>query len=444
MSNLSDNAPGPVRRIGLATATLLVVANMIGVGVFTAAGFMIGAIGNAPAVLFAWLVGGIAAYCGALAYAELGAALPHNGGEYQLLTRIYHPIVGFVAGWVSLVVGFAAPLALYAMAFGEYLQTFVPAAQPLVSGLILIAVFTVLHAVHIEAGGMFQNAFTLGKIALIVGFIALGWRHCDWSYVTGESVRPFGDAVLAPAFPAQLVYVAFAYNGWNAVQYLAGEVRRPERFVPWAVLGGTVLVALLYLGLNAVFLAAAPAAELAQAEGRVAYVAAVNLFGTEGGKFISVMIALGLVSTVSATIMTGPRGVEVMSGDYPALRFLSGRGSKGGPVFAILLQSCLAAVMMLSSTLRNLMNYVGLTLSVCTALTVFGVIILRRREPTLERPYRVWGYPVTPIVCVVLQGWMIVSAMIDNPWVALWGIGTIGVGLAIYGVVIFAGSPRRA
>src|SRR5229473_8133000 len=197
--------------IGVMTGTLLIVANMIGVGVFTTTGYMVAALQSPAAVLLAWVAGGVAALCGALAYAELGSAVPRNGGEYQLLSRIFHPAVGFVAGWVSLIVGFAAPLAAFAMAFGDYLNALVPQIPPPASGLVLIVVLAVLHSLHVGTGSRLHNAFTLGKVALIGAFIVAGFHWGDLSRLTTAEGKVFAVAVRSPMFAVQLVYVSFAY-----------------------------------------------------------------------------------------------------------------------------------------------------------------------------------------------------------------------------------------
>jgi APA family basic amino acid/polyamine antiporter len=376
----------------------------------------------------------VAAFCGALAYAELGSAIPRNGGEYQLLSRIFHPAVGFVAGWVSLIVGFAAPLALFAMAFGDYLNALVPQIPPLASGLMLIFVLAVLHSLHVGTGSRLHNAFTLGKVALIGAFIVAGFFRGDPSLISAPDGHSVAEAVSSRMFAVQLVYVSFAYSGWNTAAYLAGEFRRPTRDIAPAILAGTAIVAILYLGLNVVFLASAPMSELAGKE-RVGHIAAVSLFGPVAGRFMSLMIVIGLVSTASANTMAGPRVYEAMGFDYPALSFLTQRRAGGGPVIAIALQTALAAVMMLTASFNTLLQYVGVTLSLVAAATVLGVIVLRRREPDLARPYRTWGYPLTPIVFLMLEGWMVFYVVREKSFTAAVSAGTVAVGLILYAIV---------
>ncbi|MBI3862159.1 MAG: amino acid permease [Planctomycetia bacterium] len=425
--------------IGLTTGTLLIVANMIGVGVFTTTGYMVAALQSPLAILAAWAIGGVAAFCGALAYAELGAALPRNGGEYQLLSRIYHPAFGFTAGWVSLVVGFAAPQALFSMTFGDYLSQllFGDAAPlpswnpPLVFGLLLMALLSVMHSVHIGTGSRAHNLFTLGKVLLIAGFIVGGLIWGNLSQVTAAGEQSAVSAIKSPIFAVELVFVSFAYTGWNTAAYLAGEFRRPSRDIPWSVLAGTAIVTVLYLGLNVVFLASGPLADLASAKKKVGHVAAANLFGSSAGRFVSWMIVIGLISTLSANIMAGPRVYEAMGRDYPLLRFLAVRRAGGGPVVAILLQALVAAVMIVTASFETLLAYVTVTLSLIASLTVLGVLVLRYREPGLARPYRTWGYPVTPLVFLALEGWMIIQLIRNSQMIARAGAGEVIVASAV-------------
>src|SRR5579872_5970142 len=402
-----DHSPAPSTGIGVTTGALLIVANMIGVGVFTTTGFMVAAIPSPIAVLLAWVVGGVAALCGTLSYAELGAAMPHNGGEYRFLSRIYHPAVGFVSGWTSLVVGFAAPLAVFATVFGKYLNVLVPGIPPVAAGLVLIITLAAMHSLHVATGSWLHNAFTLAKAGLLVAFIAAGLFYGDLSRMTAATDLSLAGAMASPMFAVQMVYVSFSYTGWNTAAYLAGEFRRPTRDVPWAVLTGTAFVTVLYVGLNVVFLASAPLEELAEKE-EVAHVAAVSLFGPRAGRFVTFLITAGLVSAASSNIMAGPRVYEAIGQEYPAFRILAVRPPRRGPIMAIALQALLAAGMLLTASFETLMKYVGVTLGLFAATTVLGVIVLRIREPNLVRPYRTWGYPVTPVLFLAVESWMIV------------------------------------
>jgi len=422
------------RRLGLVTAILLVVASMVGTGVFTTTGFLVRDVHSLPAVLAAWLVGGLFALCGALSYAELVAALPRNGGEYQLLGRVFHPAVGFVAGWISLVVGFSAPIAASALACGSYAQAVVPRLHATVVALVLVTALSLLHAAHVTVGSGVQNAFALAKVALIVAFVLGGVTLVFPGHLSGDGARPALEAMLSPAFAVGLVFISFAYSGWNGAAYLAGEVRDPARTLPLALVGGTALVTLLYLGLNAVFLAATPAADLAGVV-EVGHVAALRIFGADTGVLFSAGIALLLVSSVSAMIMAGPRVYQAMGEDHPRLGFLARRTSHGGPAAAVALQGVVAVVMVLTATFETLLAYIGFTLALSAGLTVVGVMVLRRREPELDRPCRTWGYPVTPLGFVALCLWMSAHALWQRPVAALAGLATIASGWVLYALI---------
>ena len=423
----------PPPTLGVVSGSLLIMANMIGVGVFTTTGYMLSALQSVPAILLAWALGGLAAVCGALSYAELGAAIPRNGGEFQLLSRIYHPLLGFLAGWVALVVGFAAPLAFYAHVFGDYLSQLLP-ISPLLAGTGLVVVFAVTHALSVGQGVWVHSLATLLKLLLILLLVGLGFLKGDPARLFSGAGPPLSAAVWQSAFAVQLVYVSFSYSGWNAAAYLLGEFHNPQRDVPRVVLWGTGLVTLLYVALNAAFLVAAPPDQLAGRED-IARVAATHLLGEGGGKFVSLLIALGLVSTASANLLTGPRVYEAMGRRHPRLAWLSVRRAGGGPVCAIALQSVLALGMLVSASFETLMAYIGVTLSLSAATTVLGLFVLRRREPGLTRPYRVIGYPFTPLVFLLLEGWMIGHALWNQPVTAAWTVGTLLCGAVLYVVV---------
>ncbi|HBJ84468.1 MAG TPA: amino acid permease, partial [Verrucomicrobiales bacterium] len=249
--------------ISLITATAVVVANMIGTGVFTSLGFQVGDLPSGFTIMMLWLVGGVCAFCGAVCYGELAAALPRSGGEYHFLSRIFHPAVGFLSGWLSITVGFAAPIALAAMAFGKYFSTIFPHAPATTWSLVMVWIITLVHVGGIHVAARFQNTATWLKVTLICVFIGAGY----W-LATGQAVRftPAADDVkliTSRPFAVSLVYVMYSYAGWNAATYIVGEIRNPQRNVPKAIALGTLLVTVLYLALNATFLNAAPMSELA-------------------------------------------------------------------------------------------------------------------------------------------------------------------------------------
>ncbi len=428
----TETTPHTSRRLGLSAATALVVANMIGTGIFTTTGFM--ASDLAPdAILVAWLLGGLLALCGATAYAELGTLMPRVGGEYVYLREAFHPALGFVAGWISLFVGFSAPIAAAAIAFGAYLQALVPSLSVSTAAVGLIALSTLVHVRSVALGNRLQTAFTILKIGLIVGFVALGLfdGDADW---TRLRAAPEGasSSWLAPAFWTSLVYVSFSYTGWNAAGYIAGEIHDPGRNVPRALLLGTVIVTALYLLLNVVMLVSAPAETLA-GKPEVAYVAATQLFGEGASRWLSALIAIGLAPTVGAMIFAGPRVYAAMAEDGLFFPRFARRGAGGAPVESVVLQGALAAAFALFVPFESLLQYAGFTLSLVSALTVVGVAVLRRKRPDAPRPHRTLGWPVTPVVFVVFSLWMAFHLIREEPLVCLAGGGTtVGTGLVAY------------
>lgn len=428
---MSERLP---RSIGAAAATSLVVASMIGAGVFTTTGLLLRDLPSPLAVLSAWALGGLLSLCCALSYAELTAALPDNGGEYQLLSRIYHPGVGFVAGWISFVVGFSAPIAAVAVAFGRYASWAVPGIRPDVGALGAILLLSVLHAARVSLGSTVHTAVTIAEVLLIAAFVAAAlWTGSPGRLLDGGSAA-FSRSVSSPSFAVGLVYVSFAYSGWNAAAYVAGEVTRPERNLQRALVLGTSTVALLYLAINTAFLMAAPRNELAGVV-EVGYVAAVRLFGQGAGRALSAVIALCLLASIGALLMTGARVYESIGRDHAALRLLAWRGGKSGPVAGVALQAAVASVMAITASFDALLTYVGFTLSISALVTVAGLFVLRRREPALARPYRTGGYPVTPLIAMLALGWMGLETIIERPATSVAGLATLATGALLYFVV---------
>jgi basic amino acid/polyamine antiporter, APA family len=418
-------------KIGVWTAIFMVIANMIGTGVFTSLGFQVVDIQSGFPIELLWVLGGIAALCGALTYGELGTALPRSGGEYHLLTKIVHPIVGFLSGWVSATVGFAAPTALAAIAFAKYSAAVFPGIDVVVAAAAIVVFFTALHCVSISWGSRFTSALTVVKVILILVFIVAAFRVPEAQALTALPKPGDFGLVLTPAFAVSLVYVAYAYTGWNAATYIVGEMEDPKRHLPRALFLGTLVVLVLYTLVNYAFMRSVPFGELA-GQVEVGYLSASRIFGETGGEVMALTIALILTSTISVMIFVGPRIVQVMGEDYRLLRPLSFRSEKGIPVYAVLVQSAITLTFIFTSTFQQVLLYAGFTLNLITAVTVAGVFVLRRREPDIERPYRTWGYPWPPIVFLVLSGWSLTYMLVVQPRESLAGLATLSAGLVIY------------
>ena len=406
---------------------------MVGTGIFTSLGFQVGPKPSGFAIMALWVVGGICALCGAVSYAELGAALPRSGGEYNFLGRVYHPSVGFLAGFISVTVGFAAPVAIAAIAFGTYFHGIFPGLQPvaLSAGVVVIATLPLLRDVKI--GSIFQDAATFLKIALILVIIGAGFFVKNLQPISFMPAKGDGSLIMSAGFAVNLYWVMYSYSGWNASTYIVGEVRNPGRSIPLSVGLGTLLVMVLYLAVNAVFLRSAPAGEMS-GKLDVALVAGTYLFGAGGAKIMALFICAGLISTVSSMMWIGPRVTVTMGEDLLALRWLAQLNARGVPMRAILMQFTIAIMLVLKSSFSQVVNYIQFSLTLCSALTVLGVFVLRWRQPELPRPYRAWGYPVTPAIFLAISGWMMWYMLkgddTRNP--SLLGFATVLLGLLIY------------
>lgn len=418
-------------KVGLVTATSLVVASMIGTGIFTSVGFQVKYLDSPFALLFLWAVGGGMALCGALVYGELGAALPRSGGEYHLVSELYHPSLGFIVGWITVTLGFAGPIALSAIAFGDYTTAVFPSlsSSHLAAGIVVIC--SAIHGTSITWGSWFQNAVTGLKVLIILFFVGAAlWAAPGHSI----SVVP-GSAglmeVVSPGFAVSLVFVTYAYAGWNSAVYIVGEIREPQRTLPRSLLLGTGLVTVLYVLLTFVFLYTVPANELA-GEVEVGYLSGRVIFGDVGGQVMSIFIALLLVSSVSAMVYLGPRVTQAMGEDTRALRWLATTNDRGVPVNSVLFQMALALAFIYTSTFEQVLIYAGFTLTLSMMLTVTGVFVLRWQRPEVDRPYTTWGYPVTPIIFLALNAWVLVYVFIDRPYESMVGLGVVGTGALLY------------
>jgi basic amino acid/polyamine antiporter, APA family len=414
-----------IRPLGFSAALATVVANIVGTGVFTTLGFQVLGTTDGFALLALWAIGGLIAMAGALCYGELSAAVAGSGGEYRFLGRIYTPPVGTIAGWVSVAVGFAAPVALAAMALGRY-------AGPLLEvppGPLAVTAIVAATGVHLLApaiGGRVQVVVTAIKVVLILAFIAMGLLVAPGTALAFAPTSASFGQMTSGAFAISLIFVSYAYTGFNAAAYFQAEIVDAKRNVPRALVLGTLLVTALYMGLNWVFLRMAPISELA-GQVEVGAIAAERIFGPAGGRLMAGVIALLLVSTISAMTLAGPRVIEAMAEDHPPLRPLAQRSATGSPRRAVLLQGGLALLFVLTDSFEGVLTYAGFTLNLFMVLAVAGVIVLRRREPNLPRPYRVWGYPWTPLFFAAFSIWSMLVVVRDRPMEAVGGVVTLGV-----------------
>lgn len=414
------------RRIGLVTAASLVVANMVGTGIFTTTGFMVGLGAKSGDILLAWLIGGVLALFGALCYGELGANMPHSGGEYYYLHRLIHPALGFLSGWVSLIAGFAAPVAAAALAMNLYVAQIFPGWPVRLSSVLVILLMASIHARGLSLGSLIQNFLTAMKILLIVALIVGFLRNAQ---------TPQGWLAWTPSlwfssrFAVILIFVSFAYSGWNAASYIGAEIRNPKRTLPGALVVATLLVTCLYLMVNGVYLTTVPFTELNNTK-EVAHAVALHLWGVTGGRWVSLVIAIGLLASVSAMTFVGPRVMEAMASDGLFFRSLAFLNRKSVPARAIWLQGGLAAVLALTAAFRPLLIYVGYTLNIFSAMAVAA--LLRMRIHASGQVRILLFYPVGPLVFIVYAVWITLWSILNQPLPTLSALATLLVGLGVY------------
>lgn len=448
-------------KIGVVTATAIVIANMVGTGVFTSLCYQVVdypsqsdlanpdfhgkltslgsqfiATKSVFPLMMLWVVGGIIALCGALCYSELGAAIPRSGGEYTYLSKIYHPAIGFLSGFVSVFVGFAAPIALAAMALGMYFSSVFPWFDPIWVGAIVVFLITIIHSINLIVGSRFQKVVTAIKILLILIFVICGIVLGEHQSISMIPASGSWSGLSSAAFAISLIYVSYAYSGWNASAYIASEIDNPKKNLPKSIITGTLLVMILYILLNFIFLFTVPASQMMDAKGipvnEIGAVSAINIFGDTGGNIMALIISVLLVSTISSMIFAGPRVTLVIGEDLSSLKFFARKNKKGIPVVAIIIQSVIALAFIFTSTFNFVLTYLGFTLTLFTTLTVIGLFILRFSKPDLPRPFKAWGYPFTPIIFIGVNVWILyflISSMID---VAVAGLITVSAGLIFY------------
>ncbi len=416
---------------------------MIGTGVFVSLGYQLDGVQSGFGIMMLWLIGGIIALCGALAYGELASAMPRSGGEYHYLSQIFHPLLGFLSGWVSVTVGFAAPVALAAMALSDYVAKVYPGVNSQLIACTVVILMTLVHSFTLKRSAVFQDVTTILKIALIAFFIIAGFfivnsQHLSVMPVVSSVKAQSWTAIFSTSFAISLNYIYLAYSGWNASAYVANDIENPKVNIPKSLLYGTLIVTVLYVLINYVFMNSAPVDELKKSGDGVAYVSAVHIFGANGGNIMAILIAVTLVSTVSSMVFIGPRVAQVMGEDLSQIGFLAKKNAHGVPVIATVVQSAITIILVLTSKFQDVLLYIGFTLNLMTFLTVLGLFVMRIKGKIKSDSYKTIGYPVTPFIFLLLSAWTLYFTMSDKPNQSLLGLATIVAGSVIY----FIRKPR--
>lgn len=440
MATAPRPAPAPpAATFGLSTAVAILVSNMVGTGVFTSLGFQVQDLQSGFALLALWAVGGSLALAGALCYAELGAMYPQSGGEYVYLGKAWSPRTGFIGGFVSMTAGFSAPIAIAGIAFGRYAAAVVP-IPPMAATVAVLCVVSLVHWSRVAGARVFQVATTSVTVVTILGFIVTGLVVGPVEPIPfGPSAAAWREIGSAP-FAISLIYVVYAYTGWNSIGYVAGEIREPQRTIPLAVISSVLLVAALYLLLHWVFLRTVPIDAL-RGTVEVGALSGTRILGPLGGRAMSGVIALVLVATISSFLMAGSRVTQAVGAGTPGLQWLAHRAADGVPRRALGLQLALIAVLIVTASFEQVLAYAGIVLNLCNLLAIIGLMRLRRIAPDVPRPFRTPWYPLAPLTFAALSLWMIGFVIWQRPAVLLAAAGTILVGGLLYG---WAATPPSA
>jgi APA family basic amino acid/polyamine antiporter len=439
------------RQIGLFDSVMLISGDAIGIGIFVTTGVIAETLPTPGGVLLVWILGGLLALAGALSCAELAASLPHAGGDYVYIREAYGKLTGFLSGWSSFLVTFSGAIAFLAVGFNGFMAFFFPvlgSKEAIFSlsvpgfpinvtvgtlfSIIVVLLISALHCLGVRLGTATQNILTTLKIGSLLGIIVLGvlfgngnMAHFsplfDWQKITNFSV-----------FAAAFIPAIFAYSGWNAVIYIAGEVKDPERNLPRALLWANLLVIALYLAVNVVYIYGVPVTEMKGAL-RVSEVATTALFGYQTSAWITALITISILGALNVVTMIGPRIYYAMARDGIFFsRLIRVHPKFGTPTNAIVLQALWACLLILTGTFGTLFTYVSVIITLFSALTVGSVIVLRWKRPDLRRPYKLWGYPIVPILFILANLWIVWGSLVENPWDTLRGVIIVSLGIPAY------------
>jgi APA family basic amino acid/polyamine antiporter len=419
------------RRLGLWDAMAIVVGTIIGSGVFIVPGEIARALPSGEWMLAIWVAAGLLSLCGALAFAELGAMLPHSGGQYVYLREAYSPVWGFLFSWVLLLVVRSGSTATLAVGFSIYLGYLIP-MSPLVERLSapsIILLLTALNYRSLSGGALMQNVTTFLKVAGLVFVAAVALISTGQG--TAEAAAPMGE-VTGRAIGLAMLACLWAYNGWFQAGFVGGEIKNPGRYLPISLGAGVGVVMLLYLLANVAYMKVLTVEEIAATD-RVAAVVLERVFGPAGGTVIAVIILSSITGALNAGILTGPRVYFAQARDGLFFKIFGEVHARyQTPALAVLLQGTWAALLSLSGTYTGLFSFAMFAAWIFYGMAVLGVILLRRKRPEWERPYRMWGYPVTPFLFAVASLWLVVNTMIEKPLPSLAGLGLILTGLPFY------------
>lgn len=439
------------RQIGLFDAVMLIAGDMIGTGIFISTGAIAEQVPSAGGVLLVWIFGGLLALTGALSCAELSASLPYAGGDYNYIREAYGKLMGFLSGWSSFLVTFSGAIAFLAVIFNEYVSFFFPvlgskdalfsATVPFASinvtagtifSVAVVVLISGLHCLGVRQGTLTQNVLTVIKIGSLAGIIVLGVLIGEGDTAHFSPLFEWDKIAQSSVFASAFIPAIFAYSGWNAVIYIAGEVKNPERNLPKALLMANLIVIALYLAINVVYIYAVPMSQM-KGTARISEVATTVLFGYPTSAGITALITVSILGALNVVTMLGPRIYYAMARDGVFFKRLTYVHPKfGTPTSAIILQAIWSCLLILTNTWGTLFTYVSVVITLFSALTVGSVIVLRYKRPDLNRPYKMWGYPIVPILFVLAHLWIVWGSVTEKPKESLIGLIIVCMGIPAY------------
>jgi APA family basic amino acid/polyamine antiporter len=422
------------RQLSLTDSIAIVAGCMIGGGIFLVPNLVARSLPSMSMIMTVWLLAGGVSLTGALACAELGAAFPATGGQYVFLREAYGTAAAFLCGWSLFTVARSAQVAWLAVVFSIYVGYFVPLgsySKPL--SVAVLALFTWVNYRGVKLGAMVQNSFTLAKsvgiLVIVAGALLLG-GHTAQNVATPGAHSLSGNAL--SSFGVALIACLMSYDGWVQLSFVAGEIRNPQRNVLRALTYGTLLVAALYLLANLAYMRVLPISAIAASE-HVGADAAASVFGAAGGKVVSLLILISVLGTLNGCFMTSPRVYFAQAADGLFFRrFAEIHPVNGTPGFAILAQGLWSAVLILSGTYESLIDYALFGIWVFYGLMIAAVIVLRRTRPDLPRPYRMWGYPLTPLAFLAITLWFLINMLITRPGASFASLSLMLTGVPAY------------
>ncbi|WP_291122859.1 APC family permease [Empedobacter sp. UBA7620] len=414
-------------KIGWKTAAALVISNMIGTGVFTSLGYQISDLKNTTSILLLWSIGGLLALIGAFIYSELASKFKQSGGDYIYLSRTFHPVFGYLSSWISLFVGFSAPISLAALAMGKYLNVFgLDLGKEFAIAMILIV--AVFQSFSLNLSSKFQNIFTILKVVFIIVLIALGLYFApavEPNAILFDST--WKNELLLPAFATSLVYVTFAYTGWNSASYIVEEIDQPKRNLPKALFIGVIFVTISYVLLNYVFLKHASSASLAGQE-NVANISFGNLLGNNV-KWVSCFIALQLIATISGYLWIGSRLTQATARENKLWNFMAKENKNRIPVRAIWVHTAISILLIFSGDFEVIFTYTSFVLQILATLAVCTAFFIKQDQLTIIKSK---FFYVLPAIFLAFSLYICYFVLMQKPKESLFGLGIIALGIVLF------------